>query len=167
MSLSSGSSGGGGGRSSSKSPIKGPPHDNHGGNDKIGKTSPGLCTKSSSRNSPSPAESRKISASVNTQGNDNRFVCVSSGSVVTSLITPSSSSFRTHLPAKTPKCDATIWSVLKTCIGKDLSKITMPVQFNEPLSFLQRISEHMEYSELLQIHSDDPVERIQVRENNF
>ncbi|ODM94390.1 Oxysterol-binding protein-related protein 1, partial [Orchesella cincta] len=71
------------------------------------------------------------------------------------------SSFRTHLPAKTPKCDSSIWSVLKTCIGKDLSKITMPVQFNEPLSFLQRISEHMEYSELLNFETDDPVERIQ------
>lgn len=71
-------------------------------------------------------------------------------------------SFRTHLPVKPPKCDSSIWSVLKTCIGKDLSKITMPVQFNEPLSFLQRISEHMEYSELLQIDTDDPVERIQV-----
>jgi len=72
------------------------------------------------------------------------------------------SSFRTHLPAKTPKCESSIWSVLKTCIGKDLSKITMPVQFNEPLSFLQRISEHMEYSELLNFEADDPVERIQV-----
>lgn len=28
-------------------------------------------------------------------------------------------------------------SVMKSAIGRDLSKITMPVQFNEPLSFLQ------------------------------
>lgn len=42
----------------------------------------------------------------------------------------------------------------------------MPVQFNEPLSFLQRISEHMEYSELLQIDTDDPVERLQVKKKD-
>ncbi len=28
-------------------------------------------------------------------------------------------------------------SVIKSAIGKDMSKIPMPVQFNEPLSFLQ------------------------------
>ncbi|CAL8107050.1 unnamed protein product [Orchesella dallaii] len=71
------------------------------------------------------------------------------------------SSLRTHLPAKTPKCDATIWSVISKNIGKELSKVTMPVQFLEPISFLQRISEHMEYIELLNIETDDPVERIQ------
>jgi len=35
------------------------------------------------------------------------------------------------------------------CIGKDLSKITMPVMLNEPLSFLQRLCEYMEYAQLL------------------
>ncbi len=58
--------------------------------------------------------------------------------------------------------DFNIWSVLKNCIGKELSKITMPVIFNEPLSFLQRMTEYMEYAKLLRIASehDDPVERM-------
>lgn len=56
-----------------------------------------------------------------------------------------------------------VWSVLKQCIGKELSKITMPIVFNEPLSFLQRISEHLEYSHLLQKanESDDAIERLE------
>lgn len=33
--------------------------------------------------------------------------------------------------------------------GKDLSKISMPVTLNEPLSALQRLCEELEYSELL------------------
>ncbi|GFW50576.1 hypothetical protein TNCV_2888791 [Trichonephila clavipes] len=45
----------------------------------------------------------------------------------------------------------------------ELTSITMPVEFNEPLSFLQRISEYMEYSYLLKTASecDDPVKRLQ------
>ena len=41
----------------------------------------------------------------------------------------------------------------------------MPVIFNEPLSFLQRVTEYMEYSDLLAKASDsnDPVQRIEVR----
>lgn len=45
--------------------------------------------------------------------------------------------------------EVSIWAILKNCIGKDLSKITMPVMLNEPLSFLQRLCEYMEYAELL------------------
>ncbi|KAI1719851.1 oxysterol-binding protein [Ditylenchus destructor] len=40
-------------------------------------------------------------------------------------------------------------SLMKNCIGKDLSKIPMPVDFNEPLSALQRATEDLEYSHLL------------------
>ena len=60
--------------------------------------------------------------------------------------------------------DVSLWSVLKQCIGKELSKITMPVAFNEPLSFLQRLTEYMEYSHLLEkaSESDDVLERMQV-----
>lgn len=58
--------------------------------------------------------------------------------------------------------DFSIWSVLKNCIGKELSKITMPVIFNEPLSFLQRMSEYMEYAKLLRVASEqeDPIVRM-------
>lgn len=37
---------------------------------------------------------------------------------------------------KDPKVKISIWTVLKDSIGKDLSKITMPVYFNQPLSLL-------------------------------
>ena len=60
--------------------------------------------------------------------------------------------------------DIGLWSILKHCIGKELSKITMPVVFNEPLSFLQRITENVEYVQLLDKadECDDPIERIEV-----
>uniref|UniRef100_A0A7N5ZTZ0 Oxysterol-binding protein n=1 Tax=Anabas testudineus TaxID=64144 RepID=A0A7N5ZTZ0_ANATE len=70
---------------------------------------------------------------------------------------------RTSLP--TPmfsRNDVSIWSILKKCIGMELSKIAMPVIFNEPLSFLQRLTEYMEHTYL--IHqanaATDSVERM-------
>ena len=61
--------------------------------------------------------------------------------------------------------DVSLWSVLKQCIGKELTKIAMPVSFNEPLSFLQRLAEYMEYSHLLDkaSRSVDAVQRMQVK----
>jgi len=57
---------------------------------------------------------------------------------------------RTKLPQpKEVMQKPSFWSVLKDSIGKDLSKISMPVTFNEPISFLQRMAEDVEYSELL------------------
>lgn len=43
----------------------------------------------------------------------------------------------------------TLWSIIKECIGKDLSKVCLPVYFNEPLSALQKSAEDLEYCELL------------------
>ncbi|XP_077963817.1 oxysterol-binding protein-related protein 1 isoform X4 [Gasterosteus aculeatus] len=58
---------------------------------------------------------------------------------------------RTSLPAPMfSRNDFSIWSILRNCIGMELSKITMPVIFNEPLSFLQRLTEYMEHTYLLQ-----------------
>ncbi|KAG8735588.1 hypothetical protein FRC10_010363 [Ceratobasidium sp. 414] len=42
-----------------------------------------------------------------------------------------------------------LWAVLKGSIGKDLTKISFPVFFNEPTSMLQRMAEDMEFSECL------------------
>ncbi|CAL8363947.1 unnamed protein product [Lota lota] len=57
---------------------------------------------------------------------------------------------RTTLPAPMfPRNAVSVWGILKKCIGLELSKITMPIAFNEPLSFLQRISEYMEHMYLL------------------
>jgi hypothetical protein len=42
-----------------------------------------------------------------------------------------------------------ILGFLRKNVGKDLSTIAMPVSANEPISLIQRISEQLEYSELL------------------
>lgn len=42
-----------------------------------------------------------------------------------------------------------LWSLIKDNIGKDLTKVCLPVYFNEPISFLQKSFEDMEYSYLL------------------
>ncbi|XP_019899102.1 oxysterol-binding protein 1 isoform X1 [Esox lucius] len=55
---------------------------------------------------------------------------------------------RTKIPDK-PNYSLNLWSIMKNCIGKELSKIPMPVNFNEPISMLQRLSEDLEYYELL------------------
>lgn len=55
---------------------------------------------------------------------------------------------RTRIPEK-PNHPLNLWNIIKNCIGKDLSKIPMPVNFNEPLSMLQRLTEDFEYAELL------------------
>ena len=43
--------------------------------------------------------------------------------------------------------NTSLWSVLKHSIGKDLTKISFPVSFNEPTSMLQRMAEDIEFSE--------------------
>ncbi|KAK9356700.1 Oxysterol-binding protein-domain-containing protein [Lipomyces doorenjongii] len=42
-----------------------------------------------------------------------------------------------------------LWSILKSMIGKDMTKMTLPVSFNECTSLLQRVAEDMEYTDLL------------------
>lgn len=42
-----------------------------------------------------------------------------------------------------------LWSMIKDNIGKDLTKVCLPVYFNEPLSSLQKSFEDFEYSYLL------------------
>jgi hypothetical protein len=39
-------------------------------------------------------------------------------------------------------------------IGKDMTKMTLPVTFNEPTSLLQRVAEDMEYTDLLDIAAE-------------
>ncbi len=42
-----------------------------------------------------------------------------------------------------------LWGILKSMIGKDMTKIALPVTFNEPTSLLQRVAEDLEYVNLL------------------
>ena len=58
--------------------------------------------------------------------------------------------YRSALPAKRdPNQKFNIWKVIKDSIGGDLSRIAVPVVFNEPLSFIQRFTEDVAYSDLL------------------
>ncbi|TPX42136.1 hypothetical protein SeLEV6574_g05746 [Synchytrium endobioticum] len=59
--------------------------------------------------------------------------------------------FRDRLPLdpKSPRPTLNVWSFMRSAIGKDLSKVTLPVFFNEPLSMLQRMAEDVEYVEIL------------------
>ncbi|RDW61274.1 uncharacterized protein DSM5745_10772 [Aspergillus mulundensis] len=55
-----------------------------------------------------------------------------------------------------------LWGILKSMIGKDMTKMTLPVSFNEPTSLLQRVAEDLEYTDLLDIAADqtDSMERL-------
>ncbi|KAL2366076.1 hypothetical protein RJZ56_000916 [Blastomyces dermatitidis] len=55
-----------------------------------------------------------------------------------------------------------LWAILKSMIGKDMTKMTLPVSFNEPTSLLQRVAEDMEYTDLLDNAADrtDSMERM-------
>lgn len=55
---------------------------------------------------------------------------------------------RSRIPNR-PNTYLNLWSFMKNCIGKELTKIPMPVNFNEPLSMTQRVTEELEYSDLL------------------
>ncbi|KAB1276342.1 Oxysterol-binding protein-related protein 3 [Camelus dromedarius] len=64
---------------------------------------------------------------------------------------------RTCLPAPCPSSSSvSLWNILRNNIGKDLSKVAMPVELNEPLNTLQRLCEELEYSELLDKASRTP-----------
>ncbi|XP_066468428.1 oxysterol-binding protein-related protein 6 isoform X6 [Tiliqua scincoides] len=70
---------------------------------------------------------------------------------------------RTCLPCPCPDTsNINLWNILRNNIGKDLSKVSMPVELNEPLNTLQHLCEELEYSELLDkaAESDDPYERM-------
>uniref|UniRef100_A0AAY5EDN6 Oxysterol-binding protein n=1 Tax=Electrophorus electricus TaxID=8005 RepID=A0AAY5EDN6_ELEEL len=70
---------------------------------------------------------------------------------------------RATLPSPCPSASTiSLWNILKNNIGKDLSKVAMPVQLNEPLNTLQRLCEELEYSELLDraALTQDPFERM-------
>ncbi|XP_077583515.1 oxysterol-binding protein-related protein 2-like [Stigmatopora nigra] len=72
---------------------------------------------------------------------------------------------RKILPAETiSRPNFSVTSILRKCIGMELSKIAMPIVFNEPLSFLQRLSEYMEHTHLIQraCSLPDSIDRMQV-----
>ncbi|CAP30719.2 Protein CBR-OBR-2 [Caenorhabditis briggsae] len=71
---------------------------------------------------------------------------------------------RTRLPATyiAPE-DVSIWDIIRPNLGKDFSRFTVPVFMNEPLSFLQRLSENVQYNYLLEkaAKCEDEMERME------
>ncbi|KAL6847704.1 hypothetical protein ACP4OV_022492 [Aristida adscensionis] len=57
---------------------------------------------------------------------------------------------RTKFPEPVEKeKGVSLWSMIKDNVGKDLTRVCLPVYFNEPLSSLQKCCEDLEYSYLL------------------
>jgi oxysterol-binding protein 1 len=57
---------------------------------------------------------------------------------------------RTRLPTPAQReRSVSLWSLIKEMVGKDLTRVCLPVYFNEPMSALQKTAEDLEYSELL------------------
>ncbi|KXN89830.1 Oxysterol-binding protein-related protein 3, partial [Leucoagaricus sp. SymC.cos] len=69
---------------------------------------------------------------------------------------------RSQLPSRVIGDEGSLFAVLKKNIGKDLSTITLPVTFNEPLTLLERLAEEVEYHNLLDeaACTNDPVDRL-------
>lgn len=65
---------------------------------------------------------------------------------------------RDELPwLKDPNAKMSIWTVIKDSIGKgDLSKMSVPVYFNDPTSLLQKCAQSMEYNDILDAAADEP-----------
>ncbi|XP_041102277.1 oxysterol-binding protein-related protein 3-like isoform X1 [Polyodon spathula] len=118
-----------------------------------------LLSASSSENEASDDESYisdiSDNISVDNLSNDVES-CVQNGS-------PQQLRRRFCLPAPGPDTsNISLWNILRNNIGKDLSKVAMPVQLNEPLNTLQRLCEELEYSELLDMAAEtqDPFQRM-------
>lgn len=76
---------------------------------------------------------------------------------VSARMKPQGSSVRTRLPVIHGTGEKlNVFGILKDAIGKDLSKISIPIGLNEPLSFLQRLAEDIEYCEILDIGAAEP-----------
>lgn len=56
---------------------------------------------------------------------------------------------RTTLSRSEDRPKLSLWGILKSMVGKDMTKMTLPVSFNECTSLLQRVAEDMEYVDVL------------------
>jgi len=84
---------------------------------------------------------------------------------INTLAAPLTFERRTELPAKTIPNSGGFISIIRKNIGKDLSRISMPVTMNEPVNLLQKLCEELEYCELIknacdEVLSPTPFERL-------
>jgi hypothetical protein len=125
-------------------------------------------TASSSNNTPSKgakkakkSKSRRLSrgfteesrhASVNIQLKTSSVPVSETIGVIPENWTP-----RQALPFDKPKGQSIpIMKILKDAVGKDISRITIPVSFSEPINMLQRLVEDFEYGEILLQAAEEP-----------
>lgn len=108
-----------------------------------------------------PPYVRSKSVHSRTSNNENDKSEISDG-LPNGVVIPKAKRKRRKMIPEKPNYSINLWSIMKNSIGKELSKIPMPVNFNEPLSFLQRLTEDFEYSEILDTAStfDDPCEQL-------
>ena len=67
------------------------------------------------------------------------------------LATPEEPANRSQLPwLKDPSVKMGLWAIIKDNIGKDLSKLAVPVFFNEPLSLTQKSLQGLEYAHIIE-----------------
>ncbi|KAF7627343.1 Oxysterol-binding protein [Meloidogyne graminicola] len=62
---------------------------------------------------------------------------------------------RKTIPWRPENANPNYLTLIKGFVGKELSKMALPVEYNEPLSMLQRQTEELEYSYLLDIASKE------------
>jgi oxysterol-binding protein 1 len=70
---------------------------------------------------------------------------------------------RDRLPFfKDPKVKLSLWTILKDSIGKDISKMSVPVYFNQPLSVLQACCQPIEHIGIVDkaITEKNPIRRL-------
>lgn len=70
---------------------------------------------------------------------------------------------REELPyLKDPNAKVSIWAIIKDSIGKDISKLSVPVYFNDATSLLQKCAQAQEYNEILDLAAEesDPFRRL-------
>ncbi|PLW09514.1 hypothetical protein PCANC_24185 [Puccinia coronata f. sp. avenae] len=119
----------------------------------------------SSSSSSSASSSSSLPANVSLNQAHRPILC-SQNSSTSSLHLPANLVVKRRTVLPSPVCgdEFSIFSMLKKNVGKDLSQISFPISFNEPLSATQKICEECEYvDELLTkaVKSDsDPMERL-------
>ena len=50
---------------------------------------------------------------------------------------------RTELPHLCPDVPVPLWKIIKNFIGQDLSRVSLPIEMNEPQTALQRTAEYL------------------------
>ncbi|KAJ3897986.1 Oxysterol-binding protein-domain-containing protein [Lentinula edodes] len=93
---------------------------------------------------------------------------VFTSSVTSTLASSPSASYSPYaylcasLPIRAERPATSPWSALKNIIGKDLTKISFPVYFNEPTNMLLRMAVEKEFSECLDIASSTPSPHLRI-----